>query len=244
MTQGEMNAPPLTTRLQFSEREEQILTVSGELLLKWGYKRVTMDDIAQYAEIGKGTIYLHWKSKDALFRTLLLREVLEIWRDLMERIRANPHEIRYSRLMRAMMLTGSQRLLARALFTGDREILGKLAGGGNRKLQTQQMGASHQFITQLREYGLLRTDDPLPQQMYMLQGALTGFFLIDPTLVTEDGLTLEQRADVLAQTIERLFEPPHPTTDEELAQVATEMMEWMEAMCAEYERIIRGFMTP
>lgn len=238
-----MNAPPIENGLQFSEREEQILAVAGELLLKWGYKRVTMEDIAHYSGIGKGTIYLHWKSKDALFRTLLLREVLEIWRGLMERIRANPHEIRYSRLMSAMMLTGSQRLLARALFTGDSEILGKLAGGGNRKLQTQQMGASHQFITLLREYGLLRTDDPIPQQMYMLQGALTGFFLIDPTPDGQEGLTLEQRADVLAQTIERLFEPPHPTTDEELAEVATEMMEWMEAMCAEYERVIRGFMT-
>jgi AcrR family transcriptional regulator len=243
MTQGNMNAPPIETGLVFSEREEQILAVAGELLLKWGYKRVTMEDIARYADIGKGTIYLHWKSRDALFQTLLLREVLEIWRTLMEQIRLNPTEIRYSRLMRAMMLFGTQRLLARALFSGDTEILGKLAGSGNRQLQAQQMIASHQFVAHLRDYGLLRNDDPIPQQIYMLRGALTGFFLLDPTLLEKDGLSLEQRADVLAQTIERLFEPPELPTDEELAKTAATMLPWMETLCSEYERIIRGFMT-
>jgi AcrR family transcriptional regulator len=33
----------------------------------YGYKRVTIDDLAAGAGIGKSTIYLHWKTREALF---------------------------------------------------------------------------------------------------------------------------------------------------------------------------------
>lgn len=243
MEPGEMNAPPLQTELVFSEREEQILAVAGELLVKWGYKRVTMEDIARYSGIGKGTIYLHWKSRDALFQTLLLREVLIIWRELAAQVHANPNEIRYSRLMRNLLVYSSQRTLAKALFTGDTEILGKLAGSDNPTLRTQKWGASQQFVTQLRQYGLLRTDDPIPQQLFMLQGALTGFFMVYPALTGEDGLTLEERGEALAKTIERLFEPPQLPAAAELATIATTMGAWMETMCTQYEYIIQELKT-
>jgi AcrR family transcriptional regulator len=244
MMQGDMNAPPVAeATLQFSEREEQILAVATELLIKWGYKRVTMDDIAQYAGVGKGTLYLHWKSRDGLLQTILLREILDIWRNLMEQVRHDPYAIRYSRLMRTLMLNAMNRPLAKAIFTGNAEVLGKMAGSGNRTLKNQQLLSSNQFITLLREYGLLRTDDPIPHQIYAMQAAITGFFLLDPALLGEDRLTLEERADVLALTIERLFEPPTPPDDETMAEAGATMMEWMEGACNQYERIIRGFMT-
>jgi AcrR family transcriptional regulator len=43
-------------------RAARILDATAELLLRHGYRRVTIDDIARHADIGKGTVYLHWKT--------------------------------------------------------------------------------------------------------------------------------------------------------------------------------------
>ena len=40
------------------------------LILRWGYNKTTIDDIARQAGVGKGTVYLHWNTREELFATL------------------------------------------------------------------------------------------------------------------------------------------------------------------------------
>ena len=46
------------------EVRESILDAADHLLARYGYRKMTMDDIAQEVGIGKGTIYLHFASKE------------------------------------------------------------------------------------------------------------------------------------------------------------------------------------
>ncbi|MCA1621995.1 MAG: TetR/AcrR family transcriptional regulator [Acidobacteria bacterium] len=46
------------------EIRELILDAADRLLARYGYKKMTMDDLAQEVGIGKGTIYLHFPSKE------------------------------------------------------------------------------------------------------------------------------------------------------------------------------------
>jgi AcrR family transcriptional regulator len=46
------------------EVREAILDAADHLLARYGYRKMTVDDIAQEAGIGKGTIYLHFASKE------------------------------------------------------------------------------------------------------------------------------------------------------------------------------------
>jgi AcrR family transcriptional regulator len=41
-----------------------ILDATDQLLARYGYKKMTMDDLAQEVGIGKGTIYLHFSGKE------------------------------------------------------------------------------------------------------------------------------------------------------------------------------------
>ena len=66
-------------------RAARILDVTAELLLRHGYRRVTIDDIARHADIGKGTVYLHWKTRDDLFKAVFEREVLHALTELLRR---------------------------------------------------------------------------------------------------------------------------------------------------------------
>ncbi len=45
---------------------EAILDAADRLLARYGYKKMTMEDLAQEVGIGKGTIYLHFRSKEEL----------------------------------------------------------------------------------------------------------------------------------------------------------------------------------
>jgi AcrR family transcriptional regulator len=59
-------------------RGQQILAAAAELLEKWSYSDITMDRIAERAGVAKGTLYLYFRTKEALFLGLY-EERLSIW---------------------------------------------------------------------------------------------------------------------------------------------------------------------
>src|SRR6476469_9236668 len=67
-------------------REERLLDAATTLLVRWGYRKTTIDDVAREAGVGKGTIYLHWKDKNDLFRAAIWREQQRYNEDIQRRI--------------------------------------------------------------------------------------------------------------------------------------------------------------
>ncbi len=57
--------PQSENRPKRQERAERILDAAAALIQRWGYNKTTIDDIAKQAGVAKGTIYLHWKTRDA-----------------------------------------------------------------------------------------------------------------------------------------------------------------------------------
>ena len=60
------------------ERERQkrrldIVKASEKVFLTKGFEQTTMDDIAEQAELSKGTLYLYFKSKDELYSEIIKR---------------------------------------------------------------------------------------------------------------------------------------------------------------------------
>ena len=49
-----------------------------------------MDDVARAAGVAKGTIYLHWKDKNELFRAALMRAQEQVNAEMRQRIAADP----------------------------------------------------------------------------------------------------------------------------------------------------------
>jgi AcrR family transcriptional regulator len=52
--------------VQTKEIRDAILDATDKLLARYGYKKMTIDDLAAEVGIGKGSIYLHFKSKQEI----------------------------------------------------------------------------------------------------------------------------------------------------------------------------------
>ena len=54
-------------------RRELIIDTAEELFSQKGFDGATMDEVAERAELGKGTLYLHFKSKSSIFLAICER---------------------------------------------------------------------------------------------------------------------------------------------------------------------------
>lgn len=54
-------------------KAQAILDAAERLFVRYGYRKSSMDDVAREAGIAKGTVYLYFAGKEALFRALLER---------------------------------------------------------------------------------------------------------------------------------------------------------------------------
>ena len=65
-----------------SEHRDAILASATETFARFGYRKTSIDDIARRAGIGKGTVYLHFESKEELFGEVIRRISLKGLADL------------------------------------------------------------------------------------------------------------------------------------------------------------------
>ena len=62
--------------------QQLILEKSKELFVRYGFEKITIADITEATDIGKGTFYQFYKSKGELFVDVYARE----WRRLQEEL--------------------------------------------------------------------------------------------------------------------------------------------------------------
>jgi len=91
------------------EVREAILDATDRLLARFGYRKMTVEDIATEAGIGKGTIYLHFSSKEQVVLSHVDRIVDRLKERLSEIARSDATAAERLRLM----------LLTRVLFRFD-----------------------------------------------------------------------------------------------------------------------------
>jgi AcrR family transcriptional regulator len=199
-----------------AERGERILDAAAALVLRWGYKRVTIEEVAKHAGIGKGTVYLHFRSRTWLFLCVLMRESLGLVDELVAAVRRDPAAVQVAEQARLTYLAVQRRPLMRALFARDDETLGLLLRdaaaaplhGWNSELALDLFGL-------LRGHGLLRADMDIDTQRHVVDAVQTGFHLHEPALRSP-----EETAAALRHTLHAAVEPPAAADPSVLAAAA------------------------
>lgn len=84
----------------FQQRENALLQSARQLFQEQSWDRVTIAEVASHAGIGKGTVYKHFPSKEALYARLVLERLRQHLVELDELSQAVPPEQAMRRVVR------------------------------------------------------------------------------------------------------------------------------------------------
>jgi AcrR family transcriptional regulator len=199
-------------------RAERILDVAADLLRRHGYRRVTIDDVARGAGIGKGTVYLHWKTREALFSAVFEREVRTAIGGLLRALRKDSTAFLLHRLARAYFLAIMDRPLLRGFLLGDADLLGKLVRSDSAREHRHEL-MSARYFGLMADHDLVRGDLNPDALAYAFGAVLEGFLRTTAEAGETSRAQLEGRADVLAAIVQHAFE-----TDSQVPQATQDVL--------------------
>ncbi len=67
-------------------KTDRILNATQDLIVRYGIEKITVAEIARAAGVGKGTVYLYFKSKEDIYTTLFSRELARFEKQLLAKL--------------------------------------------------------------------------------------------------------------------------------------------------------------
>jgi AcrR family transcriptional regulator len=208
------------------QREERILDAATRLLMRWGYRKTTIDDVAREAGVGKGTIYLHWKDKNNLFNAAIWRASRQVSAEMMRRVAADPEGGRFHRVWTHGMLAIFSNPLLAALMKGNSDIFQGLVDTMDRRTLSQLVGNAEEHITRLQQAGLIRADLPVDVVTYLIGALKIGIIHVSDLIDQEHMPSTEQLTEAISDLMRRWLEPQDRKGDSETGKQI--MSEWLE----------------
>jgi AcrR family transcriptional regulator len=211
------------------------------LLLSWGYRRVTVDELARRAGVGKGTIYLHWRSREDVFHAVSAREAAAMADAIVTAVETDAGEVALHRYLRRLFIEAMNRPVLRALYTRDADTLDAfLAAPNHQRLEESKLGVHRDYLGVLAAQGMLRSDLRPEDLDYTLPTIVFGFFAAEPFLPPAVTLTLEQKADQLAETVRRAFEPTEAPSGDTVKRAAAKALPILQRLARDYRTATYG----
>ncbi|MEZ4870018.1 MAG: TetR/AcrR family transcriptional regulator [Caldilineaceae bacterium] len=198
-----------TTKSDNKEREERILNATAELIIRYGYDKMSMNDIADAAGISKGAIYLHFASKDELFEAIFYREFRAYAERWHERILADPQGGTIGGIYKATLYAINNSPFMTAVVKQDPRLLGNyLRKPNNIFAGMEAPSLRSEFITAMQAAGVVRRDiDPtvVAHIMDIISYGLVGIADTKPAAASPP---FDEVMATIAEMMDRLLTPP------------------------------------
>jgi len=141
------------------ERQQQILDAAAAVIIRLGYDKTTMSDIAEEAGASRRTVYLYFNGKEELFEALLYREYMQYARTWLEQIEADPRGGTVGGFYRANYHAVNRHPLIAAMLRRDRRVVGNyLRKRDNLFSQMVSEVNTPGFFQELQAAGAIRQD--------------------------------------------------------------------------------------
>ncbi len=190
------------------DRRNQILGAAAETIIRFGYDKTTMSDIAEQAGLTRAIVYLHFDNKESLFEALLFREVQKYYQAWLEAFETAPDGGTIAGVFRRVLSAVSQSPFISALLKQDQHVFGRyLRKPGNlfESLQSSSLWAV--TLRALQAAGAVRQDID-PQAMAHIMNALAiGLLAIEENKNAGESPPFDQVLETVAIMMDRTLTP-------------------------------------
>ncbi|WP_182902848.1 TetR/AcrR family transcriptional regulator [Microbispora sp. H10830] len=219
------------------ERAHRILDAAAELIGRWGYDKTTIDDVARQAGVAKGTIYLHWRTRDALFAALLRRERVWMLEEMRRSGPTTPREL-FAGIAAGLL----RRPLLKAALVGDSEVLGKLVREKRHGPGAMNLGeAFDAYYAELTAWGAARD---LSGDHVLVIGSIMYGFLTVPWLLPGGPPPEERLAALLADMIERAIGTGRALPQDAVRAVERATLDYLDTIADVARRKLADSLSP
>ncbi len=197
------------------QREARILDAAAALLVRWGYRKTTIDDVAREAGVGKGTIYLHWKDKNELFRSAIWREEQRYIEEVKQRINADPQGGLLHRVTAHSMMALLDVPLMGAMFTGKTDLYSGILGAVGPDFIDKLVADTDAWLVQLQQAGLVRSNLSAPIITYLMTAMKLGVIYLPEMIGQKHMPPMEVLTEAMSDLVRRWLEPEQLPSDTE-----------------------------
>ena len=189
------------------EREQRILDVAADLFIHYSYDKTTVDDIAREAGISKGTLYLHFESKDDLFEHLLIRETMTYHKKWLELIEADPKGGTIGGMYKNVLYALSSSPFMAAIFRQDRRVLGSYLRKPGNLFRKQDQSTRYEFVKMMQDAGAMRQDIDAKVTAHIMNMLAYGLVAMDEIMAEELIPPTEELIEGIAEIMDRALTP-------------------------------------
>ncbi len=192
-----------------SERRQRLLDVAATLFVRFGFDKTTVADVAREAGVGKGSVYLHFESKDTLLEALMLRELSRLSERWYQAVMDDPRGGTLGGMYKATVLGLHASPFMAALMGRDSNLLGRYIRRPGNVFAAASRGhhTRHEVIALMQEAGAVRDDldaKVVAHIMNMLSHGMVGLHEVVPA---EEIPPLEETLEGIAIVMDRALTP-------------------------------------
>lgn len=194
--------------MKSEEREQRILDAASDLIMRQGYDKTTMSDVAEAVGVSRGILYLHFDSKDKLLEAIMFREFLQYAETWLERIEADPRGGTIGGIYRAVLYAINSRPFMAAMMRRDRRVVGNYLRKPDNMFAAMDSGAmTGGFLQALQAAGAIRRDVDLLVMSHILDILSFGLLTIGDFRSPDELPPYDTVMETIADMLDRLMTP-------------------------------------
>lgn len=190
-----------------SDREQQILDAAADLIIRHGYDKTTMGDVADAVGISRPLVYIHFKSKDILLEALIIREMLKYGNLWLGYIEADTQGGTVGSVYRSILKALQKTPLLAAIINRSEGTFGKyLRRPDNVFSSIQTPTLMRDLLAVMQTRGAIREDVDVDAMAYIMDGISAS--IVDSSFVGDRPTPdYEILLETVAEMLDRMLTP-------------------------------------
>jgi AcrR family transcriptional regulator len=190
------------------EREDNILDAAADLMVRYGYDKTTMRDVAEAAGVTRAIVYQHFAGRDALFEAILRRETQNYYRALVENIEHDPDGGSLAGAFRSALCAARSSPFLSALMIRDRRVFGRyISKPGNLFASVQAGDVWVGLLRALQAAGVVRQDIHPEVFAHILNALSLGLMTLETQDAPGDLPVFDDIVETTALMLDRMLTP-------------------------------------